>query len=232
MITIRPAAERGHVQSSWLDTYHSFSFGEYHDSRYLGVSNLRVINEDTIAPGQGFATHGHTDMEIVTVVLEGELAHRDSLGNGSVIRPGDIQYMSAGTGVRHSEFNPSPNIPVHLLQIWLEPNLLGVAPAYAQQHFPPETRQGQLVLLVSPDGRDGSMATHQDACLSGTRLDAGQSVTQPLACGRQAYVQVARGRAAINGHFLTAGDGVHLVDELSLQIEGLDDAELLVFDLP
>jgi quercetin 2,3-dioxygenase len=232
MLIVRPAAERGHVRSSWLDTYHSFSFGEYHDSRYLGVSNLRVINEDTIAPGQGFATHGHNDMEIVTVVLEGELAHRDSLGNGAVIRPGDIQHMSAGTGVRHSEFNPSSDVPVHLLQIWLEPNVLGVAPAYAQQHFPLEARRGRLVLLVSPDGRDGSLATHQDACLSGTRLDAGQSVTHTLASGRPAYVQVARGHATVNGHPLTAGDGAHLLDELSLQIEGLDDAELLVFDLP
>ena len=232
MIQMRPAAERGHARLDWLDTYHSFSFADYYDPRHMGVSNLRVINDDTIAPGGGFPTHGHQNMEIVTYVLEGALAHRDSLGNGSTIRPGDVQYMSAGTGVRHSEYNASDAQPVRLLQIWLTPNRLGVQPGYGQQHFGVEERRGRLALLVSPDGRDGSIATHQDALLYATLLAPGESVDLTLDAGRQAYVQVARGCAEVNGKAMGEGDGARVTDDPRVRIAATEDAELLVFDLP
>jgi redox-sensitive bicupin YhaK (pirin superfamily) len=198
----------------------------------MGVSNLRVINDDTVMPGQGFGTHGHQDMEIVSYVLDGALEHKDSMGNGSVIRPGDIQRMSAGTGVRHSEYNPSPTEPVHFLQIWLVPNRTGVQPGYEQKHFPLADRRGRLVLLVSPDGRDGSLSAHQDGLLYGTLLEAGESVEHLLAAGRRAYVHVARGQVAVNGTSLGSGDGATLDDVHHVHLEGLGHAEVLLFDLP
>lgn len=231
MIKIRPSAERGHVNHGWLDTYHTFSFSSYQDPAHMGISNLRVINEDRIAPGGGFPTHGHEDMEIVTYVLEGALAHKDSMGNGSTIAPGDVQYMSAGTGVRHSEYNASSDEPVHLLQIWLLPNEIGVEPGYGQQHFPESARRNRLALLVSPDGRDGSIAAHQDALLFGALLDEGSTLEYPLAADRQAYVQVARGELRINDHLLQGGDAAHITGEM-LRLGGLVDAEVLLFDLP
>lgn len=232
MLSIRRAAERGHANHGWLDSYHSFSFSSYHDPAYMGYSNLRVINEDRIAPRGGFPTHGHEDMEIVTYVMEGALEHKDSMGNGSIIRPGDVQYMSAGTGVRHSEYNPSADAPVHLLQIWLLPNRNGVEPGYDQRHFTAETRRNRLALLVSPDGRDGSIATHQDGLLYGTLLDDGATVEHPLAADRRAYVQVARGAGKVNGELLRAGDAARIDAGDGVRIEGVDSAEVLLFDLP
>jgi redox-sensitive bicupin YhaK (pirin superfamily) len=231
MLTLRPAGERGHVAMDWLDTYHSFSFGDYFDPRHMGVSNLRVINDDRIAPGAGFPMHGHRNMEIVTYVLDGALAHRDSMGNGSTIGPGDVQYMSAGTGVRHSEANASSSEPVHLLQIWLLPNRLGEAPRYDQRHFDPAERRGRLVPLVSPDGRDGSIAARQGSVLLGTVLGAGESVAHDLGGGRQAYVHLARGQARVNGQALVGGDGLRVQGEPEVRIEGTAESEVLVFDL-
>lgn len=232
MMHLRLAGERGHARLDWLDSYHSFSFGDYYDPRHLGVSNLRVINEDWIAPSGGFPTHGHKDMEILTYVLEGALEHRDSMGNGSVIRPGDVQYMSAGTGVRHSEYNASDTEPVHLLQIWLMPNRLGVSPGYDQRHFEVAARRGRLALLASPDGRSDSIATHQDGLLYATLLKAGESVSHALADSRQAYVHVARGAARVNGQDLQAGDAARIQGEPEARIEAVGDAEVLLFDLP
>ncbi|MGB5831634.1 MAG: pirin family protein [Thiohalocapsa sp.] len=232
MISIRPAAERGHANHGWLDSYHSFSFSSYHDPDHMGYSNLRVINDDRIAPGGGFPTHAHEDMEIVTYVLDGALEHKDSMGNGSIIRPGDVQHMSAGTGVSHSEYNPSSDEPVHLLQVWLLPNRMGVAPGYAQQHFSDAARRNRLALLVSPDGRDGSIAAHQDGLLFGTRLDDAVSVTHALAAERRAYVHLARGTARVKGELLHGGDGARVDAGESIRIEGVDEAEVLLFDLP
>jgi redox-sensitive bicupin YhaK (pirin superfamily) len=232
MITIRPAGERGHARHDWLDSYHSFSFADYYDPQHMGVSNLRVINDDTVVPGGGFATHGHRDMEIVSYVLEGALEHRDSMGNGSVIRPGDVQLMSAGTGVTHSEYNHSDADPVHFLQIWLLPNRKGVEPGYAQKQFPDGERYGRLRLLVSPDGRDGSLAAHQDALLYGGLLTAGEKLTHTLDGGRRGYLHVARGAISLNGSPLRTGDGARIEQESDLRLEGLEDAEILVFDLP
>jgi hypothetical protein len=232
MITLRSSAERGHVRHDWLDTYHTFSFGSYYDPEHMGFSNLRVINDDTVNPGGGFATHGHRDMEIVTYVLSGALEHKDSMGNGSVIRPGDVQHMSAGTGVLHSEYNPSDSEPVHLLQIWLEPNRAGVAPGYAQKHFADAERRGRLRLLVSPDGREGSIRAHQDGFLYATVLEQGEAVTHALAPRRRAYVHVARGGATVNGRPLGAGDGARIEDDAEVRIGAPDRAEVLLFDLP
>jgi len=232
MTTLRPSTARGHANHGWLDSYHTFSFANYYDPAHMGVSNLRVINDDTVMPGQGFGTHGHQDMEIVSYVLDGALEHKDSMGNGSVIRPGDLQRMSAGTGVRHSEYNPSPTEPVHFLQIWLVPNRTGVQPGYEQKHFPLEDRRGRLVLLVSPDGRDGSLSAHQDGLLYGTLLEAGETVEHPLAAGRRAYVHVARGSIAVNGTPLGSGDGATLESVDHVRLEGLGHAEVLLFDLP
>lgn len=231
MITVRNAAERGHANFDWLNSYHTFSFGEYYDPQHMGISNLRVINDDTVAPNGGFATHGHRDMEIISYVLSGALEHKDNMGNGSTIRPGDVQRMSAGTGVLHSEYNPSPEQPVHFLQIWLQPNRLGVKPDYAQKHFAENERRGQLRLLVSPDGRDGSIATHQDALLYGTLLESGEAVKHLLEPGRKAYIQVARGEVSINGQPLSAGDGAKIENETEIRIEGMENAEVLLFDL-
>jgi redox-sensitive bicupin YhaK (pirin superfamily) len=232
MYALRRAAERGHANHGWLNSFHTFSFGGYYDPRHMGFANLRVINDDTVAPGAGFGTHGHSDMEIVSYVLDGALEHQDSMGNGSVIRPGDVQRMSAGTGVTHSEFNPSPDEPVHLLQIWLQPNALGVDPGYAQKYFPPEHRRGRLVLLVSPDGRDGSISSHQDGLLYGTLLEAGVSLEHRLEAGRRAYVHAARGRARVNGQTLNGGDGVAIENQRRLKFEAVTSAEVLLFDLP
>jgi len=233
MITIRPAAERGHVNLGWLDSHHTFSFGDYYDPAHMGVSNLRVINEDWIQPDGGFATHGHKDMEIVSVVLAGTLEHKDSMGNGSIIRPGDVQHMSAGRGVRHSEYNPSSTEAVHLLQIWLTPNRRGVDPGYAQQHFAEETRHNRLALLVSPDGRDGSIAAYQDALLFGARLDVGHSLDYRIGADRRGWIQIARGRFLIDGQELSAGDGARIAASTDLVMKALaEDAELLLFDLP
>ena len=232
MINSRPAGERGHARLDWLNSYHTFSFGEYHDPAHMGVSNLRVINDDRVAPGGGFATHGHRDMEIVSYVLSGQLEHKDSMGNGSVIRPGDVQRMSAGTGVRHSEHNPSDTEPVHFLQIWLQPNAVGVEPGYAQQHVSEEERRGKLCLLVSPDGRNGSISAHQDALLFSTLLEAGESVEYDLAGDRRAWVHVARGSVIVNGVALGDGDGAHIENESLVRIEGRGNAEVLFFDLP
>jgi len=232
MIQIRRSLERGHVRTSWLDSRHSFSFGEYHDPEHMGISNLRVINDDRIAGGGGFPTHGHRDMEIISYVLDGALEHKDSMGNGSVMRPGDVQRMSAGRGVRHSEFNPSAEESTRLLQIWLTPNRIGVEPAYDQRHFGAEERRGRLRLLVSPDGRDDSIATHQDALLYGTLLRHGVGLSYKLAEGRSGYVHVARGSAEVNGEALNDGDAAILKAEREVRLEGIDDAEILLFDLP
>jgi hypothetical protein len=232
MTVIRPANERGHANHGWLDSYHTFSFANYYDPEHMGVSNLRVINDDTVMPGQGFGTHGHQDMEIVSYVLDGALEHKDSMGNGSVIRPGDIQRMSAGTGVRHSEYNPSQTQPVHFLQIWLVPNRTGVQPGYDQKHFALADRRARLVLLVSPDGRDGSLSAHQDGLLYSTLLEAGEAIEHPLTTGRRAYVHVARGHVAVNGTPLGSGDGATLADGDHVHLEGLGHAEVLLFDLP
>lgn len=232
MISIRPAAERGHANHGWLDSYHTFSFSSYHDPAHMGFSNLRVINDDRIAPGGGFPTHGHEDMEIVTYVMEGALEHKDSMGNGSIIRPGDVQYMSAGTGVRHSEYNASSEQPVHLLQIWLLPNRTGVEPGYAQQQFTDQSRRNRLALLVSPDGRDGSIAAHQDGLLYGTVLDEGAVVEHRLSADRRAYLHVARGAAEVCGELMRDGDGARIDAGDLVRIEGVDGAEVLLFDLP
>jgi redox-sensitive bicupin YhaK (pirin superfamily) len=232
MFAIRHASERGHANHGWLDSYHTFSFASYYDPKHMGFSNLRVINDDTVAPGGGFATQGHTDLLIISYVLEGALEHEDSMGNGSVIRPGDVQRMSAGTGVRHSEYNHSSAEPVHFLQIWLQPNKRGTEPAYDQQHFPVEQRRGRLVLFVSPDGRFGSIATHQDALLYGSLLEAGDMLEHPLEPGRRAYIHAARGQLKVNGQTLNQGDGLAVEDQPVLRFEGIEAAEVLLFDLP
>ncbi len=231
MLTVRKHDERGHSNIGWLNSHHSFSFGEYHDPEHMGIANLRVINDDTVAPGAGFATHGHTDMEIISYVLEGSLEHKDSMGNGSVIRPGDVQRMSAGTGVRHSEYNHSKNEDVHFLQIWLEPNQMGIQPGYEQKFFSPEERRGILKLLVSPDGRDGSITAFQNALMYGSILSAGETVTHSLAQGTQAYIHIARGEATIDGTDLISGDAVHIQDETKIEISASTDTELLLFEL-
>lgn len=230
MLTIRPAAERGRARLDWLDSHHSFSFGEYYDPAHMGFRALRVINEDVVAPAGGFATHPHRDMEIVTWVLDGALEHRDSLGTGSVIRPGEVQRMSAGTGIRHSEFNSSKTDPVHLLQIWLLPERAGFPPSYEQRTVAFDAGTG-LRLIASPDGRDGSVTLHQSADIWAARLAAGASATHALAAGRHAWVQVARGDVTLNGQALHAGDGAALSDEAAVTVRADSDAEVLVFDL-
>ena len=231
MITIRKAQERGHARHGWLESYHTFSFAGYHDPKHMGFRDLRVINEDRVQPRQGFGTHSHRDMEIVSYVLEGALEHKDSLGTGSVIRPGDVQRMSAGTGVSHSEFNHSATDPVHFLQIWILPERDGLAPSYEEKHFAAEARQGVLRLVVSPDARAGSVRVHQDVELYASLLRAGESVEHALRPGRHAWLQVARGRCTLNGTPLEAGDGAAVSGETSLQLAGARDAEVLLFDL-
>jgi len=232
MLAMRKADDRGRANHGWLDSYHTFSFGGYYDPEHMGVSNLRVINDDTVAPGGGFAEHGHNDMEIISYVLDGALEHKDSMGNGSVIRPGDVQRMSAGTGVTHSEYNHSSAEPVHFLQIWLQPNTLGVEPSYDQQHFPIEDRRGRWKLLVSPDGRDGSIATHQDALMFGTLLAPGETLDYRFDADRQGYLHLARGRLQVGNVTLRQGDGLKIQKHELLQLKGIEDAEILMFDLP
>jgi quercetin 2,3-dioxygenase len=231
MIQLRKAEQRGHFDHGWLDTYHTFSFADYHDPAHMGFRALRVINEDRVAPGQGFGMHAHRDMEIITCVLDGALEHKDSLGNGSIIKPGELQRMSAGTGIRHSEFNPSTTDAVHLYQIWLMPNQRGVTPSYEQRNFSDSERAGRLRLVASPDGADGSLTIHQDARLYLGTLAAGQNVVHAIAQGRAAWVQVLRGRAALNGQALAAGDGAAVTDEKELRIQSQADAEIMLFDL-
>jgi redox-sensitive bicupin YhaK (pirin superfamily) len=232
MMTVRRAKERGHADHGWLDTYHTFSFADYWDARHMGWGPLRVINEDRVAPGAGFPTHAHRDMEILTYVLEGGLEHKDSLGTGSVIRPGEVQRMSAGTGVRHSEFNASRVEPVHFLQIWIEPARRGIAPGYEQKAFSDAERRGRLRLIAAPDGRDGAVTIHQDAAVHATTLDRGQRVEHALAPGRLAWLQVARGALLVNGERLASGDGAALEGERTVALEALEPAEALLFDLP
>lgn len=232
MLAIRKANDRGHANHGWLDSYHTFSFAAYHDPQHMGISNLRVINDDTVAPGGGFATHGHNDMEIVSYVLDGALEHRDNMGNGSAIRPGDVQYMSAGTGITHSEYNHSSSEPVHFLQIWLQPNAMGVEPGYDQKHFALEDRRGRWVLLVSPDGRDGSIATHQDALMFGTLLGPGETLDYRLDATRTAYLHLARGQLNVGNITLNQGDGLKIQKHQLLELKGIKDAEVLLFDLP
>jgi quercetin 2,3-dioxygenase len=232
MIAIRRAADRGPTKTDWLDSRHTFSFGGYRDSNWMGFGPLRVINEDKVIAGAGFPTHGHANMEIVTLVLDGALAHKDSLGTGSTIRPGDVQRMSAGGGILHSEFNASREQPVHFLQIWIEPARRFGDPEYAQKNFPEAERRNRLRLVLSPDGADGSISIRQDARLSAGVLDPGTSVSLPLAAGRRAWVQVARGRVALAGNELVAGDGAAVTDEAAVALDALDASEVLVFDLP
>jgi hypothetical protein len=232
MIAIRKAADRGQASFGWLDSRHTFSFGHYYDPRFMGFGPLRVINEDRVVPGAGFGTHGHQNMEIISYVLDGALQHKDSIGTGSVIRPGDVQKMSAGSGIQHSEFNASQQEPVHFLQIWIEPNRVNVQPSYAQQAYTAAQRQNQLCLVASPDGADGSIALVQDARLYASLLDADASVRYELPPGRRAWVQVARGALSLNGVALAAGDGAAIQAEASLELRGIVAAEVLLFDLP
>jgi len=231
MLTLRPSQERGYADHGWLKSFHSFSFADYFDPAHMGWGNLRVINEDWIAPGKGFGTHGHRDMEIVTYVLQGELAHQDSLGNVKAIPPGDVQRMSAGTGVQHSEFNHAPNDTTHLLQIWIDPNVRGVKPSYEQTTFADCAKQGHLCLVASPDGAQGSVALNADARLYAGLFEAGQTAALELAVGRKAYVHLVRGALKVNGVALHTGDAALLVDETRVTLTEAQDAELLVFDL-
>lgn len=232
MITVRSSQARGAANFGWLDSRHTFSFGNYYDSDHMGFSSLRVINEDKVQPSRGFSTHGHRDMEIVSYVLDGALAHKDNIGNGSVIRPGDVQRMSAGTGILHSEFNASDTEPVHFLQIWILPEQRNLEPSYEQKNFSEAEKQGTLRLVGSRDGRDGSVTIHQDINLYATTLSNGDAVSHALGEGRSVWVQVARGAVQLNGHNLTAGDGAAIVDEAVITLKGASDrAEVLLFDM-
>jgi redox-sensitive bicupin YhaK (pirin superfamily) len=231
MIKIRKANERGHARHGWLDSYHTFSFADYFDPAHMGFRALRVINEDRVAGGQGFERHSHRDMEIISYVLEGGLEHRDSMGTGAVIRPDDVQRMSAGTGVTHSEYNASRSDPVHFLQIWIMPDRRGIAPSYEQRTFGREDKAGRLRLVASPDGSDGSVTIHADARLYAGLFDAGQTAEHPLAPDRHAWVHVVRGKARVNGVDLGAGDAAALSGERQVRVEGVAASELIVFDL-
>jgi len=232
MIDYRRASERGHAQHGWLDSFHSFSFADYYDPAHMGFGPLRVINEDRVQPGMGFGTHGHRDMEIISYVLEGELSHKDNMGNGSIIVPGDVQRMSAGRGVLHSEFNPSSDRPVHFLQIWIEPDAKGVRPSYEQKRVDATAKRGRLALIASPDGRDGSVTIHQDARLYATLVNGDENVEYDIPAGRRGYVHVARGRVALNGDVLDAGDAAKLAGPAHITLAQGEDAEVLLFDLP
>jgi redox-sensitive bicupin YhaK (pirin superfamily) len=231
MMELRRANERGHANHGWLDSYHSFSFADYHDPRHMGFGPLRVINEDRVSPGSGFGTHGHRDMEIISYVLEGALGHQDSMGNGSTIVPGDVQRMSAGTGVRHSEYNHDKQAVTHFLQIWIEPALSGIAPSYEQKHFGPEMKRGRLRLIAAPEGKEGAVTVHQDARVYAGLFDGAERAKLELSPGRMAYVHVARGRASVNGKLLEAGDALK-TDASPIEVKDGQGAELLVFDLP
>ena len=233
MMDIRKSADRGLADHGWLLSRHTFSFADYYDPEHMGFGPLRVINEDRVRAGEGFGTHGHRDMEIISYVLEGALEHRDSIGTGSIIRPGDVQIMSAGTGIRHSEFHPSRTEAVHFLQIWIEPDRGGIAPRYDQKTFPESEKRGRLRLVGSRDGRDGSIVIHQDVDLLAAVLGAGEKATHSLRKGRSAWLQVARGSVDVNGQTFDAGDGAGLRDEAAVAVTGRGDrAEILLFDLP
>jgi redox-sensitive bicupin YhaK (pirin superfamily) len=231
MLEIRRASERGHANIGWLISWHTFSFGRYYDKNQTGFSDLLVINDDTVLPGQDFSTHGHRDMEIFSYVLEGALEHKDSMGTGSVIRPGDVQMMSAGTGITHSEYNHSKTDPVHFLQIWIVPNREGVTPRYQQKNFPEEDKRGRLRLIISPNGEDGSLSVYQDARVWAGLLDDQQRIEQDLAPNRYAYLHVARGEVNVNGNRLEAGDGARIRNEERIAFEQGNKAEVLLFDL-
>ena len=231
MITIRKSSDRGHADHGWLQSHHSFSFADYFDPREMGWGSLRVINEDHVAPGTGFGTHGHRDMEIITYVLAGQLQHKDSMGNGTIIRPGDIQRMSAGTGVQHSEFNPSADTPLHLLQIWIEPRSTGIKPGYEQKFFADEDKRGKLRLLASPDGHEGSVMIHQDARIYASLLNPKERVSHPLGAGHRSYLHLVKGALGINGTELKTGDAAKIEAEQELVITAADGSELLLFDL-
>jgi len=233
MLQIRKAGNRGVANFGWLDSRHTFSFGEYHHPEHMGFGPLRVINEDRVSPGQGFGTHAHRDMDIISYVLEGALEHKDSIGTGSVIRPGDVQVMSAGTGIRHSEFNHSKSDPVHFLQIWVIPDREGIAPRYEQKSFTDADKRGRLCLVGSADGRDGSVVIHQDVELFAALLGAGNELSHEVAPGRRSWLQVLRGAVSLNGRELDAGDGAAAERESKLLIKGRGDGgEILLFDLP
>jgi redox-sensitive bicupin YhaK (pirin superfamily) len=231
MITRRPAHERGHNNLGWLDTFHTFSFDTYFDPQHMGFRQLRVINEDRVQPGQGFGTHPHRDMEIITYILEGALEHRDSMGNGSAIRPGEVQRMSAGTGVTHSEFNPSATEPVHLLQIWIMPERKGLLPSYEQKEFSAAERSNRLRLIAAKDARDGAVKIHQNVDLFAALLDPQVEVVHSISPDRHAWIQVARGAVRLNGQELKAGDGAAVSEERELKIVALEASEILLFDL-
>jgi redox-sensitive bicupin YhaK (pirin superfamily) len=231
MNDIRRGQDRGHANHGWLDSFHSFSFADYHDPNHMGYGALRVINEDRVQPGRGFGTHGHRDMEIISYVLEGGLAHKDSMGNGSVIRPGDVQRMSAGTGVAHSEFNASDRDPVHFLQIWIEPDQRGIAPSYEEKKFDTASKRGVLRLIASSDGREGSVTIHQDACLYAALVDGEEKLEYQPAKGRRIYVHVIRGAVEVNGQALASGDAIKLGGPSPVRIGQGRDAEVLLFDL-
>ena len=231
MLNIRKANERGHADYGWLNTYHTFSFNAYRDPGYMGFRALRVINEDRVRAGEGFGTHGHRDMEIISYVLEGALEHRDSMGNGSVLRPGEFQRISAGSGMEHSEFNPSANEPSHFYQIWLLPDHKGIAPSYEQKLFSAEAKADRLLRVASPDGRDGSLTIQQDAEVFLAMLESGREATHTLQPQRHAWVQVLRGAIDVNGQALEVGDGVAVSDEASLVLRAREPAEIMVFDL-
>jgi redox-sensitive bicupin YhaK (pirin superfamily) len=231
MLEVRRSQDRGLADHGWLRSFHSFSFADYQDPEHMGFGDLRVINEDRIQPGTGFGTHGHRDMEIISYVLEGALAHKDSMGNGSTIVPGDVQRMSAGKGVLHSEFNQAKDGVTHFLQIWIEPNVSGIPPSYEQKHFDAASKRGKLRLVGSPDGREGSVVIHQDAFLYAALLDGNDRAAHPLRPGRRAYLHIARGRLTANGQALEAGDALKITDAAELVLENANDAEVLLFDL-
>ncbi len=232
MVTLRPATQRGHGNYGWLDSHHSFSFGDYYDAAHMNFGPLRVINEDRVEPGMGFGTHGHRDMEIISYVLDGELSHQDNMGTGSVIVPGDVQRMSAGRGVQHSEFNPSKTAGVHFLQIWIEPSERGIAPSYEQANVTAAAKRGRLALIAAPAGEGGAVLLHQDARVYATLLDGRASVSHTLAAGRRAYVHVARGRVSVNGLELGPGDAARIENESEIRLADGHGAEVLLFDLP
>lgn len=231
MIKIRKSDARGHFNFGWLNTYHTFSFDQYYEAAYMHFRALRVINEDRVAPGKGFPTHSHRDMEIITYILSGALEHRDSMGNGSVIKPGDVQRMTAGTGVAHSEFNPSPDESVHLLQIWIMPSARNLPPSYEQKFFSDEERAGRLRLIAAPDGADGAVTINQDARVYASVMDRGNSIVQPCDVDRHAWLQVARGAITVNDTRLEQGDGAGVSQESEIRIAALEPAEILLFDL-
>ncbi len=231
MITLRPSDQRGHANHGWLDSFHSFSFADYYDAEQMGYGPLRVINEDRVQPGMGFGTHGHSDMEIISYVLEGQLSHKDNMGNGSIITPGDVQRMSAGRGVLHSEFNPSRTEGAHFLQIWIEPSARGIPASYEQSRVDEDAKRGKLALIAGPEGSGAAVTIHQDARVYATLLEGTQSVTQQIAPGRRAYVHVARGTVEVNGIALAAGDAARMENEAQITLSKGEGAEIILFDL-